>query len=350
MKLTKKRLRQIIYGILGIGIILCIILLNVLFSSNTQNSTTVYIAQDATYEQVIAEMNKHQVLKNETSFRLTCKLLFYKSVKPGKYVFEVGESNFSMVKKLRRGQHYPVKFTFNNVRTKEQLIEKLSKNEFYFDWKDLAKLLNNKNFLKKYQIDGESLTPQTVISVFRPDTYEFYYDINAEQFFDKMFGFYQKFWTEERIKQAKAIGLTPNEVCTLASIVEEENHRAAEQPRIAGLYMNRLHKEMLLQADPTVIFANGDFSIRRVLNVHTQIDSPYNTYKYKGLPPGPIRLPSTCAIDAVLQYEHHNYIYMCAKEDFSGAHNFAVTYNEHLKNAKRYQAALDKLNNKKASK
>lgn len=350
MRLTKKRLRQIIYGTLAIGIILCIILLHVLFSNNTKNSTTVYIAQDASYEQVIAEMNKKEVLKNETSFRLTCKLLFYKSVKPGKYVFEVGESNFSMVKKLRRGQHYPVKFTFNNVRTKQQLIEKLSKKEFYFDWEDLAKLLNNKNFLKKYKIDGEALTPQTVISVFRPDTYEFYYDINAEQFFEKMFGYYQNFWTEERLKQAKAIGLTPNEVCTLASIVEEENHRAAEQPRIAGLYMNRLHKEMLLQADPTVIFANGDFSIRRVLNVHTQINSPYNTYKYKGLPPGPIRLASANAIDAVLKYERHNYLYMCAKEDFSGAHNFAVTYNEHLKNAKRYQAALDKRQNKKASK
>jgi UPF0755 protein len=342
MKLSKKNIRHAFYGILALLAIAALVLAYMLFSGNASKDSTVVIAQNATYEQVIEKLQQDHVLKNESSFRLTCKLLFYKSVKPGKYAFKKGESNFSMVKKLRKGQHYPVKFTFNNVRTKKQLIEKLSKQEFYFDWAELAQLLNDRNFLKNYQPFGEPLTPETVIAVFRPDTYEFYYDITAKQFFEKMYSYYVGFWTDERQALAKEIGLTPMEVNTLASIVEEENHRAGEQPRIAGLYMNRLHKDMLLQSDPTVIFAIGDYSIRRVLNQHLQYKSPYNTYLHKGLPPGPIRIPSTCAIDAVLQYEHHDYLYMCAKEDFSGAHNFAKTYSEHLKNARKYQAALNK--------
>ncbi len=342
MKLSKKNIRHAFYGILALLAIAALVLAYMLFSGNASKDSTVVIAQNATYEQVIEKLQQDQVLKNESSFRLTCKLLFYKSVKPGKYAFKKGESNFSMVKKLRKGQHYPVKFTFNNVRTKKQLIEKLSKQEFYFDWEELAQLLNDRNFLKNYQPFGEPLTPETVIAVFRPDTYEFYYDITAKQFFEKMYSYYVGFWTDERQALAKEIGLTTMEVNTLASIVEEENHRAGEQPRIAGLYMNRLHKDMLLQSDPTVIFAIGDYSIRRVLNQHLQYKSPYNTYLHKGLPPGPIRIPSTCAIDAVLKYEHHDYLYMCAKEDFSGAHNFAKTYNEHLKNARKYQAALNK--------
>ena len=327
MKLSKKNIRHIIYCVLAVCIVAAISFVYMLFSGNTSQKSTVVIAQNSTYEQVIAEMKRQGALENENSFRLTCKLLFYKSVKPGKYVFEKGESNFSMVIKLRKGQHFPVKFTFNNVRTKKQLIQKLS---------------NDREFLKNYRPNGEPLKPETVIAIFRPDTYEFYYDITAKEFFEKIYSYYVAFWTEERLAAAKETGLTPMEVCTLASIVEEENHRPKEQPRIAGLYMNRLHKDMLLQADPTVIFAIGDYSIRRVINQHTRYESPYNTYLHKGLPPGPIRLPSTCAIDAVLHYEHHNYLYMCAKEDFSGYHNFAQTYNEHLKNARKYQNALNK--------
>lgn len=342
MRLSKKNIRHIIYCVLAVCIVAAISFVYMLFSGNTSQKSTVVIAQNSTYEQVIAEMKRQGALENENSFRLTCKLLFYKSVKPGKYVFEKGESNFSMVIKLRKGQHFPVKFTFNNVRTKKQLIQKLSKYEFYFEWKDLERLLNDREFLKNYRPNGESLKPETVIAIFRPDTYEFYYDITAKQFFEKMYSYYVAFWTEERLAAAKETGLTPMEVCTLASIVEEENHRPKEQPRIAGLYMNRLHKDMLLQADPTVIFAIGDYSIRRVLNQHTRYESPYNTYLHKGLPPGPIRLPSTCAIEAVLHYEHHDYLYMCAKEDFSGAHNFAKTYNEHLKNARKYQEAMNR--------
>ena len=342
MKISKKNRRRILYGILTAIVILLLSFTYILFASNSNKDATIIITQNSSYEEVIQQLQKNHVLKNESTFRFTCKLLFYKSVKPGKYVFKKGESNFSMVMKLRKGQHYPVKFTFNNIRTKKQLIEKLSKKEFYFEWNELSNLLNDKNFLKNYQPFGEPLTPETVIAIFRPDTYEFYYDITAKEFFEKMYQYYVGFWTKERQEKAKAIGLTPMEVSILASIVEEENQQAGEQSRIAGLYMNRLHKDMLLQSDPTVIFAIGDYSIRRVLNQHTQFNSPYNTYIHKGLPPGPIRIPSTKAIDAVLHYEHHDYLYMCAKEDFSGAHNFSKTYNEHLKNARKYQAALNR--------
>ncbi|MBQ4355138.1 MAG: endolytic transglycosylase MltG [Bacteroidales bacterium] len=338
---SKKKSKYIGYVLGILFIVFCISVLRMLFGGNASKDMTLVVAGDSTPEQVMEQMRQANLLEHETSFKITCKLLFYKNVKPGKYKFEKGESNFSMVKKLRHGQHYPVKVTFTGARTVPDLLKKLSKYDFYFDWKELERLLSDKDFLDNYAPMGEKLTPQTVIAVFRPNTYEFYYDITAKDFFEKIYSYYEKFWTEERQQKAQKIGLTPMQVCVLASIVEEENHKPAEQPRIAGLYMNRLHKGMLLQADPTVIFAVGDFSIRRVLDAHIKKDSPYNTYKYKGLPPGPIRLPSDNAIDAVLNYEHHDYIYMCAKEDFSGAHNFAKTYSEHLQNARRYQKALN---------
>ncbi|MBO4645775.1 MAG: endolytic transglycosylase MltG [Bacteroidales bacterium] len=344
---NRKKTKLILLSLTGVGLLLAILLLFTLFAGNTRKNATIYISQDATYAQLMDSLQKYDVLKNKTTFKWTCKLLFYKKIKPGKYTFEENESNFSMVMKLRRGQHYPVKFTFNNVRTKDQLLKKLSNKSFFFEWNDFYKLLNDKQFLKNYVPFGDTLTPETVIAIFRPDTYEFYYDISEREFFDKMYNHYRKFWTEERRKKAEEIGLTPMEVSTLASIVEEENHQPEEQPIIAGLYMNRLHKGMMLQADPTVIFANNDFTIKRVTEKHLTVKSPYNTYRYQGLPPGPIRIPATCAIDAVLNYNHNNYLYMCAKEDFSGKHNFTDNYKQHLQNARRYQAALNQQNKKK---
>jgi UPF0755 protein len=180
--------------------------------------------------------------------------------------------------------------------------------------------------------------------MFIPDTYEFYWTTTAEEFANRMKLEYDKFWNTERRKKAEEIKLSPAEVTTLASIVQAETAKNEEQKRIAGLYMNRLKRGQLLQADPTVKYAVGDFSLKRILNAHLEIDSPYNTYKYAGLPPGPINFPETTAIDAVLNYEKHNYLYMCAKEDFSGYHNFAVTFDEHSRNAAKYRAALDRNN------
>ena len=182
---------------------------------------------------------------------------------------------------------------------------------------------------------------------FLPDTYEVYWDITAEDFFEKMAGWNRKYWNEERKAKAKAAGLTPLQVATLASIVDEETANTAEMPTVAGLYINRLKRGMPLQADPTVKFALGDPTRQRILKKDLEVNSPYNTYKHTGLPPGPIRIPSKQAIESVLNHSKHNYLYMCAKEDFSGTHNFAKTLSEHNANAKRYQNALNKLNIKK---
>lgn len=177
--------------------------------------------------------------------------------------------------------------------------------------------------------------------LFIPETYQVYWDMSVEDFFKRMRKEHQRFWNQKRLDQAKAIGMTPEEVCTLASIVEEETNNNPEKPMVAGLYINRLHAGMPLQADPTVKFALQDFGLRRITNDHLTIDSPYNTYRNPGLPPGPIRIPSPVGLDAVLNHAKHNYIYMCAKEDFSGTHNFASNYADHMKNARKYWKALN---------
>lgn len=330
------KLKHLSFGLSVVCAAVLVAIAAILFSANVRNSeVAVFVPQGSTHEQLLDSLRKYEVLKSEFRFKAASKLLLYKTVRPGRYLFESGENSFSIVRKLRKGQHYPVKFTFNNVRTKEQLMEKLSKYYFLFEWQDLYKLLNDKEFLAEY-----NLTPETAIAIFIPDSYEFYYDITAEDFFHKMYGYYEDFWDGKRTEQAEAIGFTPMEVNILASIVEEENFREPEKAIIAGLYVNRLHKNMLLQSDPTVKYALGNFKLKRVLNEHLQVNSPYNTYRHLGLPPGPIRIPAKSTVDSVLHYRHHNYLYMCAKEDLSGSHNFTSDYNVHLQNARRYQAAI----------
>ena len=201
----------------------------------------------------------------------------------------------------------------------------------------IVRLLNNTDSLAAW---GFNL--QTIPALFLPNTYEFYWNTDAWQFTKKMRQEYDKYWTEERKDKAKAIGLSPIQVSILASIVDKETNKTDEMARIAGVYLNRLRDGWLLQADPTLVFAIGDFEIRRVLNIHKEVESPYNTYKYKGLPPGPICIPSLQSINAVLNAEKHNYYYFCAKEDFSGYHVFAKTLTEHNRNAQRYQHALSR--------
>ena len=205
------------------------------------------------------------------------------------------------------------------------------------DSADIAALLKDEETAKKY-----GFNKQTFCSMFIPNTYEFWWNTSAEEFVQRMADEYKKFWNDDRKAKANELGLSQSQVSTLASIVESETQKNDEKARIAGVYINRLKKDWLLQADPTVVFAAGDFTIKRILNKHLEINSPYNTYKYKGLPPGPICIPSTTSIDAVLNYEHHNYMYFCAKEDFSGYHNFATTNAQHEANARRYHDALRK--------
>ena len=312
----------------------------VIFLPNTQNKTevTLHIPYNTDYPQLLDSLDKHNILRSEETFDMVAHYMKYKKVKVGNYTIRPKMSNYQLVRMLRAGQHHPVTFSFNNIRTLNQFIERASKVMF-FDDKELAAVLFDASFLKPYD-----LTVLTCPQIFIPDSYEFYYDITPEEFVDKFYRIYRQFWNDRRLKQADSIGLTPLEVTTLASIVEEENFRPQEKAIIAGLYINRLHKNMLLQSDPTVKFALRDFTRQRVLNSDLQVDSPYNTYKYKGLPPGPIRFPEASTIDSVLHYTHHNYLYMCAKEDFSGYHNFTSSAAVHAQNARRYRKALDQRN------
>lgn len=312
---------------------------NTVFKKNnvTVDKTVVTVPKNASFDQLLDSLRAHKVLVNENTFKWTCKLRRFQTLRMGHYEFHEGMSNMDITTMLRRGQHYGVKFTFNNLRTKEQLVDKVD-HRFFFAPEELAALLNDNVFLTNYGFDTA-----TCIAAFIPDSYEFFYDITAEDFFEKIMSYYHKFWNDERRNKAAEIGLNPTEVAVLASIVEEENYKASEKALIAGVYMNRLNKGMLLQADPTVKYAAGDPTLKRILLEHTRIDSPYNTYLYPGLPPAPIRIPEASTMDSVLHYTHHNYLYMCAKDDLSGYHNFAATLAEHNRNAAAYHRALNRL-------
>jgi len=307
------------------------------FRENVKTDYVLIIRENATYEQVTDSLVTHDVLLNIKAFRWVSKKKGYRNaVKPGRYHFKKGMNSNQIVNMLRSGLQEPVDVTFSNLRFKEDLAGKVSR---YIEADSLS-ILNL--FYDEKKIADYGFTPETFRAMFIPNTYEFYWTTSAEAFAERMKTEYDRFWTEERRKKAAEINLTPVEVITLASIVQSETSKNEELQRVAGLYINRLKRGQLLQADPTVKYAVGDFSLKRILNSHLDIESPYNTYKYAGLPPGPILFPETAAIDAVLNYEQHSYIYMCAKEDFSGYHNFANTLEQHNRYAALYRAALDK--------
>lgn len=258
--------------------------------------------------------------------------------KPGAYKVDSTMSAYSVYKMLAAGLQTPVKFTFNNIRTIEQFVQRAGE-QLMFTPQELSALFSDTAYLSDLGVAKETLP-----ALFIPDTYEFYWTVSPERFVERMKKEHDRFWNESRRQKAAKLSLTPIEVATLASIVEEETNDPDELSIVAGLYLNRLKRGILLQADPTVKFAVGDFEMRRILLAHLQTDSPYNTYKYAGLPPGPIRIPSKRGIDAVLNHTEHDYLYMCAKEDFSGKHNFAKTLAEHNRNAARYHAALSARN------
>jgi UPF0755 protein len=308
----------------------------------TDNQKYLYIRTGSTIEDVLNTIKEQKMVKDTTTFRWAAFNMDYPGqIKPGKYRLEQGMSNRKLVNMLKAGNQEPVKLRFQNIRLKKDFANYIS-TQIEADSTALLHLLDSTGFVDKYGFNTEN-----VYTMFLPNSYELYWNTSAEQFFERMHKEYQKFWTSERTAKAEAIGLSPVKVSILASIVDAEALHNDEMPIIAGLYLNRYEKGIRLQADPTVIFALQDFSIRRVLNRHLRYDSPYNTYVNAGLPPGPIMMPSLSAIDAVLNYKKHNYIYMCAKEDFSGYHNFAVTEAEHRVNARRFQEALNRMNIKK---
>jgi UPF0755 protein len=295
-----------------------------------------YIPTGSDYEDVISLLEKNKIIKDRKTFEWAAeKKNFPNNVHPGRYKIRHSMSNNEMINILRAGLQEPVNLVINMARTPRDLVKKIDK-QIEASSDDLLKLMNDEQFLAEY-----GLNKQTVIGIFLPNTYEFWWNTDAEGFFKRMYREYDKFWNRERTALAKQVNLDRNEVITLASILINETNKEDEYRRIAGVYINRLNNGIRLQADPTVKFALGNFEKQRILRNDTYFDSPYNTYLYDGLPPGPISLPTIKAIDAVLRHEKHDYLYFCAKEDFSGYHNFARTLSQHNKNARLYQKALN---------
>ncbi len=301
-----------------------------------KENVVIYIPEGANYEQVLDTLNSKKLINNAVAFGFITKFMNYReSIKPGRYEIPPNSGNRNIVAKLRAGDQDAVRLTFNNVRTKADLIKKIG-NKLNFNNEELLAKLNDSTVCAKY-----GHTPENIMCMFLPDTYFVYWTVTADEFMERMHVEFEKFWNEERLAKAKSIQMSATQVGIMASIVQSETNKKDEMPRVAGVYVNRIAQGIPLQADPTVKFAVGDFSLKRILTKHLSTESPYNTYKVLGLPPGPIALPERAAIDAVLNYEQHNYVFFCAKEDFSGYHNFAVTLAEHNQNARKYQAALD---------
>ena len=310
--------------------------------SVTDREAYLYIHTGWDIDDLVTYIGQHGVVQDTAAFRWAAEKMDYPNrVKPGRYKLVAGTNNRTLINKLGGGFQDAVQLRFENVRLRENFATLLAK-QLEPDSLAFIEQLNSDSVAAKY-----GFTTDNFFSMFIPNTYEVYWNTSATGFIERMASEYEKFWNSERREKAARLNLTPQEVSTLAAIVKGEAMHVAEMPVIAGLYINRLRRGMLLQADPTVIFAANDFTIRRVLYKHLALDSPYNTYKYAGLPPGPIMMPSIASIDAVLDYKQHDYLYMCAKEDFSGYHNFAVTQAEHNVNARRFQQALNERNIKR---
>ncbi|SHG54762.1 endolytic transglycosylase MltG [Pedobacter caeni] len=312
----------------------------VYFAPNTTGKEKfLYVRTGHTLDDLFQEIRQKDILTDIGSFsQAAAKMDLKGALKPGRYKIAKGMTNRGLINMLKAGNQEPVKLKFQNIRKKENFAGYLAKN-LESDSLTFIKLLDSAALIEKYGFNKDNS-----YTMFIPNTYELYWNTAPSEFFEKMQKEYEKFWNDSRKAKAAALNLSPIQVSILASIVDSEALYDKEMPIIAGLYLNRLQKGILLQADPTVIFANDDFTVKRVTNSLLQVQSRYNTYKYAGLPPGPIMMPSINAIDAVLNKDNNNFIYMCAKEDFSGFHNFAVTVQEHEINAKKYREALNKRN------
>jgi UPF0755 protein len=306
-------------------------------SFETSRNTFIYVHTGADFNAVLNELRNKHLLINTASFEWLAERMKYKQkVLPGRYRILPGMNNKQLISLLRSGKQEPVKVVFNSIRTKQQLAGRIGQ-QIEADSLSILNEMTDDSLLNALQ-----LTPENAMVLFIPNTYEVYWNTSAHKFVNRMAREYQKFWNRARLEKLELLGLSRPQASILASIVQQESNKKDEKPIIAGVYLNRLKTDCLLEADPTLVFASGDFTIKRVLNVHKQIDSPYNTYKYKGLPPGPICVPSATSIDAVLNFQKHKYIYFCAKEDLSGYHNFAVTLSQHIANANKFHNELNR--------
>lgn len=336
--ITKKRtIISIIIALLAIAVIAAVIVTNMLCHTLSPRETTyIYIDEDDNIDSVRTKLIATDADISMNAFDWLVAIKHYdQHIRAGRYEVSDRLSTLDLFRDLRNHNSKPINLIVPSIRTIEQMAGRLA-HQLMIDSTTIVD-----KFHDSATIEALGYNRATFPALFIPNTYEIYWETSADRLIERFAKENKAFWNDDRMAKAKKVGLSQNEVVTLASIVDSETANNGEKARIAGLYMNRLHKGILLQSDPTVIFAVGDFTIRRVLNKHLQVESPYNTYKVRGLPPGPIRIPSIAGIDAVLNYEHNDYIYMCAKEDFSGTHNFAVTYSEHQANARRYINALN---------
>jgi UPF0755 protein len=330
------KFKTLLLAAAGVFLVFAIVVYSKYFTNNTKGvtkETYIEIPTDSNFENVLKLVSPY--VDNVNDFKFIAGVRSYdENVKPGRFLIKEGMSSFGLVSALRRNM--PVNLAFNNQERLENLCDRIS-SQIEPDTTKLLSVFRDSLFLKQ-----NGFTKENVISMFIPNSYEFYWNVSAEKFRDKMLKEYKKFWTLERLIKAKKIGLSPVEVMTLASIVHKETVKKDERPKVARVYLNRLAQGMPLQADPTVIYAvklrNNDFDqiIKRVLYADLSIRSPYNTYVNTGLPPGPIAMPDITAIDAVLAPDANNYIYFCASVERFGYHEFAATYEEHQVNAKKY--------------
>lgn len=305
--------------------------------SAENNNTSIYIPTGASFEQVLDTLNEHLQIERPALLKWVAEKKGYPgSIKPGRYVITSNMSCTGLISLLRSGRQTPVKITFNNIRKLEQLAGRIG-SQIEADSLQIISYLSDES---NYSPDG--FNRATIISLFIPNTYEFYWNTDAAKLYTRMLKEYKMFWNEDRLKKAENKNLKPVEVAILASIIDDEVVRKDDKPRIAGVYLNRLKRGMPLQSCPTIKFALNDFTITRVLFEYLEVDSPYNTYKHKGLPPGPVGCPSIEGIDAVLNAEDNDYLYFAAKADFSGYHNFSRTLAEHNRYANQYQKELDR--------
>lgn len=306
------------------------------FRVDTKHPFELFIPENATFQTVLDTLKKHDIVGDQLSFRFLAKVLNYpEKVRPGRYLIHSEMGNFELLRKLRNGRQDAYKVVINNFRLKEDIAGRIAHQTAY-DSAAIFAVLDSSELMQRWGFNAE-----TSPAIFVPNTYEVNWTTSFPAFLDKMNKAYVKFWTDKRKAQASKLGLSPIQVSTLASIVYGESKNAMEQARVAGVYWNRLQVNMPLQADPTVVFAWKDFTIKRVTSKYTALNSPYNTYRNIGLPPGPISIVPSEVIDKVLNLEHHQFLYFCANADFSENHAFAVTYAEHRVNAANYQKALD---------
>ena len=304
--------------------------------SASEQTEYVYVDEDDTVDSVLTKLHPVASEHGLTGFSTLIRHTSYaKKPRTGRYAVKPGESVLTVMRKMKNGQQEAVMLTIPESRTMRKLAGALGR-KLMLDSVQIAEALIDNPYCQRWGYDTA-----TIAALFVPNTYEVYWNTTLDHLMERMVKEHEAFWNAERRQKAEAAGLTPNEVATLASIIDEETANNDEKPMIAGMYLNRLHQRMPLQADPTIKFALQKFELRRIYHDMLFFDSPYNTYRNIGLPPGPIKVASIKGMEAVLNYVKHDFLYMCAKEDFSGTHNFAVTYSEHLKNAARYAKALN---------